>query len=148
MYCSTCGSQIKAGLNYCSRCGTKVTRIDLEVQKSISDNLSSSLSYIGVFGFIGFIFVVIALVKTNVHPGALILLSLFYLVTLLGICFMILRYLKTSQVKSTVNNTDFQNNFQPSQLEAADTAQLEEPRQQPISVTEHTTRTLNKTVKN
>lgn len=144
MYCAACGNQIKLGLNYCNRCGTKVVNLDSEVNKSLSANLSSSLGYIGGFGLLGYIFVLLILIKTEAHPGALILLSFFYLATLLGICFMILRHLKTLPSKSPSQNTDFQNNFQTGQLEAANTAQLEEPKQQPISVTENTTRTLDK----
>lgn len=144
MYCATCGSQITPGLNYCSRCGTKITKIDSEVKISLSENLSSSLGYIGGFGLIGYIFVALILVKSHVDPTVLFLLSLLYLGTLFGISYMILQQLRTLPGKFSAKNTDFQNDFQTGQLEAANTAQLEEPKQQPISVTEHTTRTLDK----
>jgi uncharacterized membrane protein YvbJ len=142
MYCANCGTQIKPGLNYCNRCGAKISRADLEARNSVSANLSGSLAYIGGFGLVGYIFILLILLKNDVHPAALMLLSGFYLVTLLAICFMILRHLKTAAPATA--NIDFQNNFQTGQLEAAMTAQLEEARQQPASVTEHTTRTLDK----
>lgn len=148
MYCSNCGSQIKPELNYCNRCGTKVTKIDSEVQISLSENLSSSLGYIGGFGLLGYIFVALILVKNHVEPSVLIILSFFYLAALFGICFMILQQLRILPGKFSAKNADFQNNFQTGQLDAANTAQLEEPKQQPISVTEHTTRTLDKIVNN
>jgi hypothetical protein len=142
MYCSSCGSAVKSELNYCSRCGAKMFRADSERQQSVSNNLSGSLAYIVAAGLGGFIFLLVILLKKDVHPGALITLSLFYLLTLLGICFMILRHLKTE--KPSAQNIDFQASFPTGQIEAAKTAQLEEARQQPASVTDHTTRTLDK----
>jgi hypothetical protein len=144
MFCANCGSQIKAGLNYCSRCGTKITQIDSEVKISLSESLSTSLGYIGGFGLVGYIFVALILVKNHVDPAVLVLISLFYLGTLFGISYMILQQLRMLPGKFSAKNTDFQSDFQTGQLEAANTAQLEEPKQQPISVTEHTTRTLDK----
>ena len=142
MYCANCGSEIKIGLNYCSRCGARAAKIETEIGRSLSENLTASLGYIGAFGLVGYIFVALVLVKNGVSGNALAAISLFYLATLFGICFMILQQLKTLPGKSKA--PDFQNNFGHEQLEAADTAQLEEPKQQPISVTERTTRTLDK----
>jgi hypothetical protein len=147
MYCAHCGSQIKDGLNYCSRCGAKITQIDAEVKISLSENLSSSLGYIGGFGLIGYIFVALILVKNHVDPTLLFLLSFLYLGALFGISYMILQQLRMLPGKLSAKNTNFQNDFQTGQLEAANTAQLEEPKQQPLSVTEHTTRTLDKRVR-
>lgn len=141
MYCSECGSQIKSELNYCNRCGARVGRMEKE-DRSLSTGLSNSLGAIGVFGLIGFIFVVMVLVKNGVTGNSLAAISFFYLATLFGICVMILQQLKMLPKKST--RQDFQNNFQPPRLDAANTAQLEESKQTPISsVTEHTTRTLD-----
>lgn len=144
MYCAACGSELKIGLNYCNRCGARVSQADAEARRSATDNLSNSLGAVGVFGLIGYVVLTIFLVKSDAHPGSLVLISLFYLATLFGICFMILRQLKAIPGKSSAQNIDFQNNFQAEQINAANTAQLEEPKQQPISVTEHTTRTLDK----
>ena len=143
MYCANCGSEIKPELNYCNRCGVRVAKIDNDIRKSLSENLSSSLGYIGGFGLIGYIFVALVLVKNGVPGNALAAISLFYLATLFGICFMILQQIKTLPGKSSAQNADFQNNFQTGALDAANTAQLEESKQPPISVTEHTTRTLD-----
>lgn len=145
MYCSNCGTQIQPELNYCSRCGARVGRAEPEARTSVASNLSSSLGYIGGFGLIGFIVVLSILLKRNVDPAALTMILLMYLGTLLGICFMILRQLKTEKSAPALPAAEFQNDYQTGRLPAADTAQLEEPKQQPVSsVTDHTTRTLDK----
>jgi hypothetical protein len=144
MFCANCGSQIKAELNYCNRCGTRVVKMDSDMQKPVADNLSSAIGYIGGSGLFCFIFIVLILVKNNVNPTVLVAISLAYLCALFGICSMILQHLKTLPGKSQAQNMDFQGNFQSRQLDAATTAQLEEPREMPISVTENTTRTLDK----
>lgn len=143
MYCSNCGSQIIPELNYCNRCGAKVAKIDAEMQKTVAQNLSSSLGYIGGFGLIGFIFVALVLVKKGIDSYALAAISFFYLSALFGICYLILQQTARLSEKSAARNFAFNHDFQSEQLGAANTAQLEEPKQTPISITENTTKTLD-----
>jgi uncharacterized membrane protein YvbJ len=144
LYCSSCGSRINPELNYCSRCGTKVSKNDSETQKSLAENLSSSLGYIGGFGLIGFIFVALVLVKNGVPVNALVTISFFYLGALFGICYLILQQIDTSSKKSSAPLSAFHNNFQIDRLNPANTAQLESPREPAdASVTENTTKTLD-----
>lgn len=143
MYCSNCGSQIKPELKYCSRCGTRVSKGAEDAQKSIAENLSAALGYIGGFGLVGYIFVALVLVKNNVPVNALIAISLFYLAAIFGICYFILQQTANFTEKSAARNSDFHHNFQTDQLGAANTAQLEEPIQTLLSVTENTTKTLD-----
>ena len=144
MYCSNCGSQINLELNYCSRCGTKVLKADSKAQSSVSENLASSLGYIGGFGLLGFIFVALALVKNGVPEKALMLVSFFYLAALFGVCFLIVQQIRNFSGKSSAVTTDFQSDIQINRIGAANTAQLEESKQTPISVTENTTRNFEK----
>jgi zinc-ribbon domain len=143
MYCSNCGTKIKPELNYCNYCGTKVSKVELETQKTIAENLSSAVGYIGGFGLLGFIFVALILVKNGVHPTALTFISLFYLASLFGICFLIILQIASLTKKELPENEVLQPDFQTGQLNSAATAQLEEHRE-PASVTENTTRTLDK----
>lgn len=144
MYCSNCGSQIKPELNYCSRCGAKVAKTDLEIPTSAVEGLSSMLGAIGVFGFVGYIFVALVLVKYGVPVNALVAISLFYLGALFGICHLILKQIAASSGKSAAPVSDFRNNFQADQLNSASTAQLESPREPAdVSVTDNTTKTLD-----
>jgi uncharacterized membrane protein YvbJ len=143
VYCSNCGSQLKPELNYCSRCGARVSKDGGDAQKSVAKNLSAALVYVSGFGVIGFIFVTIALVKNNVPVNALIVILFFYLATIFGICYLILQQTANFSEKSAARNPDFNHHFPTEQLGAANTAQLEEPKQMPISVTENTTKTLD-----
>lgn len=143
MFCSNCGSQVKPELNYCSRCGMRVAKNDSEAQKTIAENLSAAVGYIGGFGLLGFIFVVLILVKSGVHPTALTFISLFYLAALFGICTLILRQLKNLPGKAGAEKTDFQNDFQNERFDSPDTARLDAPREPFISATETTTNTLD-----
>ena len=143
MYCSNCGSQVKPELNYCNRCGIRVAKEDSETQKTIAANLSSAVGYVGGFGLLGFIFVTIVLVKNGIHPTALTFISLFYLTSLFGICFLILQQIKNLPGKSGAERTELQATPQNQQLNSVTTAQLEAPNEPFMSVTETTTRTLD-----
>ncbi len=140
MFCVNCGSEIKTGLNYCNRCGARVGNNDNSIDRPLSISLSSSLGAIGVFGLVGYIFVALIILK-NGAEGSLIFVSLIYFAALFGICFLILQQIKALPGRS---KDRFQDNNQSVELGRANTAQLDAPRQSPISsVTDHTTRTLD-----
>lgn len=144
MFCANCGVQIKQELNYCNYCGAKVSKVELETQKTVAENLSSAVGYIGGSGLFCFIFVVLILVKNGVHSTALVFISMFYLASLFGICSLIIRQSAALSKKALPENENIQSEFQTGQLNPANTARLEEYREPVISVTENTTRTLNK----
>ncbi len=143
MYCAVCGTLINAKLNFCNRCGTKVSKVDLEIQKTVTENLSSSLGYIGGFGFFGF--VIYILVKNDVPAIALTAISLFYLTALFGACYQIVQRISNLPGNSAPSKNDFQDDSPPAQIVSANTAQLESASLEPrSSVTDITTRTLDK----
>ncbi len=144
MFCSKCGNQLNAGLNYCNRCGTAVNKIDSETRSSDPAKISESLPYIGVFGFVGFIFMILMLLKNQVPEKTLILLSFFYLATLFGIFFLILQHVKSSRGKNEFEKSDAQDFVPLVQLPAKNTNQLNEYHEPAISVTEETTRNFGK----
>ena len=144
MFCSKCGNQLNAQLNYCNRCGAPVSKNDSEMRDEESGGSSEIVGYIGGPGFISFIFVLLILVKNQVPEKALIMISLFYLATLFGICYLCLRQGKGALGKTAPEQRDSGGNFTPVvQLPAKDTNQLEEHRE-PASVTENTTRVFDK----
>ena len=141
MYCSGCGIPIQDDLNYCNRCGSKVPKSDTT---SIAEILSQSVAYVGGFGLLGFIFVLLVMVKKGVEMNALIPISFFYLAALFGICFLLIRQAAVFTGKSTSTKPAEKDASQPTYLRPVTTAQLEGPDYEPISVTEQTTRTLDK----
>jgi uncharacterized membrane protein YvbJ len=58
MYCSSCGNQIKQGLNYCSSCGARIIASEKEGIVSKNSNLSTAIAFVGLGGLIGFIVLV------------------------------------------------------------------------------------------
>lgn len=140
MYCSGCGVQMQDDLNYCNRCGSKVPKSDAA---SVAEILSQSVAYVGGFGLLAFIFVLLILVKKGVEMNALVPISFFYLAALFGICFLLIRQAAVFVGKSTSTKPAEKDASQPTYLRPVTTAQLKEPGAEPISVTEHTTRTLD-----
>lgn len=142
MYCSACGTQIQPELNYCSRCGSAVSKD--EAGMSV-DNVWQAITYVGGFGLIAFVFLILVMVKSSVDATALVAISISYLATLFGVCFMLLR--RVDSVKRRINPSASDGNAEfPQYLRPAATTQLGsrpadfgfEP-----SVTEHTTRDLD-----
>ena len=106
--------------------------------------MSQGVSYVGGFGLIAYIFVMLVLVKSNVETKALILISFFYLAALFGMVFLIIRQSALFTKKNVVNRTEVDDQPQAAYLRPATTAQLSEPADTGIgSVTEHTTKTLD-----
>lgn len=144
MFCSNCGNQLGAGLNYCNRCGKALSKIDSEARIAVSGNVSEALAYVGGGGFACFIFIVLILVKNQVPEKTLITISFFYLATLFGICYLILQHVKSTFGKSIPEKHDLSDTVPAVQLPAKNTNQLNEYQEPAISVTEETTRNFEK----
>ena len=141
MYCSTCGSEHESGLNYCKRCGNRVAGNE---RSAVAENLSSALGYIGGFGLLGFIFALYLMMRSPIiAPGTIMIVSFLYLVTLFGICFLILRQTAPFTLGARRASGGDGGTGTPAYLRPATTAQLNEPTQPPISVTEQTTKSLD-----
>ncbi|MBC7898939.1 MAG: hypothetical protein H7070_02700 [Saprospiraceae bacterium] len=111
---------------------------------SVAENFSQAVPYIGGFGLLAFIVVVLSLLKKGAEMNALVPISFFYLATLFGICYLLISRAVSLSQKRKVETTDPGIASQPAYLRPVTTAQLEEPGDMPISVTEHTTKTLDK----
>lgn len=139
MFCAGCGTQIQSGLNYCSRCGRRVAE---DAKTGIGHNPRLIAAYTSGVGFICYILVVRMLSKGGLPPDMFLPITFFYFAALFGICFMILRQPKTAVDMST--RSDSLPNEQQAYLHPVTTAQLDEGFREPASVTDHTTRTLDK----
>jgi len=144
MYCSGCGTQLQPDLNYCNRCGNRVAG---ESEKaSVAESLSSSLGYVGGFGFLSFVFVVLVLVKNGVPGNQIIPISFFYFAALFAICFLILRQTELLSGRNRPpNRKDLPMQSEtPIYSRPAETNPLKELREPGIgSVIDETTRTLD-----
>ncbi len=145
MYCSTCGSAMNAELNFCKSCGARIAKEkEKDSTKSILDNLLTTLFLVVMFGLGILVGLVAVLLGNGVNHETVAIIAVCYLVAVFGICFMLL-----SQVPKLINanlnpKRETSENYQPPQLAARTTAQLEEHREPVGSVTDHTTRTLDK----
>src|SRR5687768_10756868 len=126
MFCSGCGSQIQSGLNYCNRCGKRANDADTgAAAASVAESMASSLGYIGGFGFIGYIFVALVLVKNGVPPNYLVPITFFYFAALFGICYLILKQTQLFR-RDAAARIDAEVRDTPSYLRPVTTAQLPE----------------------
>lgn len=141
MYCSNCGNELKKGLNYCNSCGAKLVDNAEEKSGSRLQNITTSIGFIGVFGLVGFIFLVKLLLENNVLEGVIIVISLAYLATIFGISYFLINQLNPKS-ESVESDVEFRTDA-PKAFRSANTSQLEEPKQAPASVVENTTRTLD-----
>lgn len=149
MYCATCGSLVDENLNYCNRCGNRVAKNELAKQKdaavSILRSLSLATGFVGVTGLSGLIGLIAILVVNHAAPELIAIVSILFLATTFAICFLLTRQISrlTDTALSTKENSN--QKFAPEQLNSPITGQIEAPREPFISVTENTTRTLDKT---
>lgn len=140
MYCSGCGTEIQAGLNYCSRCGRRIAETQKPFVSARTNPLVVAGQTAGV-GFIAFIFVMLVLVRYGVPGNNIIPIAFFYFAALFGLCAMFLKYGSAQRGARDVENAA--ESAERAYLRPVTTAQLEEPREFPAaSVTDHTTRTL------
>lgn len=145
MYCANCGSLTNATLKYCKNCGVRLVRESgNDSSNSMFKGLLTVISLVSVFGFGILVALVSILLKNEVKTEILVMITFAYLAVLLGICLMLLKQVpKFIDVKLNQNNQTSEL-IPPAQFSSLNTAQLEEHREPARSVTEHTTRTLEK----
>ena len=139
MYCSICGSEVNAELNYCKRCGARVDKLAVREKSSAASYLSIATGFVG-FGGLGLTITLISiLLERGVTPFVIVILVLAFLCTVFGITLSMLQQISRMSNVSSPANEKF---FNDPQLNSPRTARLEEPRQPAVSITENTTRTL------
>jgi len=146
MYCLTCGSSINNSLKYCKNCGVKLVKDDEkeDTPESILDNLLTTLCFVALGGLGILVGLVAVLLDKSVTHEAVVIIAITYLVALFGICYMLLNQVPKLITAKLNKKSERGETIQPAQLYAENTAQLKEPREPVMSVTESTTRTLEK----
>jgi hypothetical protein len=144
MYCSHCGSLGGNDLNYCKNCGMRNDRNPLIVGNSSSRPLMFSATAIGMVGLIGFFPVLKELLHSGVDPTVMVILLIAYLATVFLMFSVLVGHVwKNSGDIRIKGGLQAEQDTTQQYLRPITTAQLEEPRDFPGSVTEHTTRTLD-----
>jgi len=145
MYCSNCGGSVNEKLKYCNSCGERLT---MEEDKhgtpgKMLDNILTTLFLVVMFGLGILVGLVAVLLDKNIDSGAVVMIVVVYLAAIFGICFALARQaIKLIDYRLKGWSMSAENSL-PQQLPTPTTAQLEEYREPAMSVTEHTTRTLD-----
>lgn len=148
MFCSTCGNSINEELNYCNRCGKRVVKDELATQNAAAVSalkiLSVSTGWVGVVGLGGLIGLIGILLGSRAAPELIVILSVLFLTAAFGICFLMTRQISHLIEASNPPKDNLKQKSAPEQLNSVAAGQIEAPREPFISVTEETTRTLEK----
>ncbi len=145
MYCPSCGKSINEGLKYCNGCGMRLAK---DRQRNSSPDrmlflVLGPLTIITIFGFGALIGLVAVLLKSGAPNDIVGVTIIAWLLTLFAIDFSLIR--KATKIidyrlKSMDDPID---NMASRQLPSVPAGQLEEFREPAMSVTDHTTRTLD-----
>lgn len=130
-------------LNYCKNCGARNERNALIVGNNSVRPLAFASIMISGFGLFGFYAVLRELLHSSLDPTVIVVLMLVYITAVLAMFSIPISIWKKSG-DMRIKGAERTDTYQPSSsFRAVSTAQLEEPREMPASVTEHTTRTLD-----
>ena len=147
MHCPNCGKVVNKSLKYCKDCGERLSKAE-EIDKDgmpgkMLDNILTTLFLVVMFGLGILVGLVAVLLGSNVEPKFVVMIAVAYLAAVFGICYSLLTQVpKLIDARLKLNAQA--NDPEPHQLRPLTTAQLEEFREPVMSVTDHTTKTLDK----
>jgi hypothetical protein len=147
MFCSICGNELPAHLNYCNHCGARNAKNMQEKGSPPSGLLVAGGATIGCVGLVVSIGILKVLLESRLDTSAVVLIVLAYLAALVLMfgAFMGFLWKGSGHARGKYNDiAEPQFYAPPASLRPVNTSQLESPRGEPaVSVTEHTTRTLD-----
>lgn len=147
MYCSKCANQVSPGLKFCNNCGE---RLNQEIEDKdgtpgkMLDNVLTTLLFVVMFGMGILVGLVAVLLGNEVKTEVVTVIVIAYLAAIFGICFSLAKQVPKLIDAKLKGFNSLTESIVPNQLKPLTTAQLEEYRQPVSSVTDHTTKTLNK----
>ncbi len=148
MYCPNCGKNVNKKLKYCNGCGerlSKAVEIDKDgTQGKMLDNILTGTVLVVIFGLGILVGLVAVLLGNDVKPELVGIVVIAYLAAVFGICFMLVKQVPKLIDAKLKASSEVVEPFRHLELEPLTTAQLMEPYERPASVTDHTTRTLDK----
>lgn len=146
MFCSNCGNSVPNDLNYCNGCGK---RLGIDPDKDgtpgkMLDNVLTTLFLIVMFGFGILVGLVAVLLGNDVKTEVVVVIAIAYLAAVFGICVTLVRQVP-KLIDAKLNGVNRPTEYAaPQQLTPRTTAQLDEFREPVMSVTDHTTKILDK----
>jgi apolipoprotein N-acyltransferase len=144
MYCSSCGKSLNDNLNYCNHCGTRVENKAVKVRNG-SPMLGIGAVFVGIVGLICFVPLLRELLFSRLEQWAVIAILVAYLLTVLAMFAVLIGHVWKKSGDIRINGAQGADEYQTqAAIQGINTAQLQEPREPVMSVTEHTTRTLDK----
>lgn len=144
MYCSNCGNAVTSDLKFCKNCGDRLAKEEDKdgTPGKMLDNILTTLFLVVMFGLGILVGLVAVLLDKNIQTQVVVLIVIAYLGAIFGICYTLLSQVpKLIDAKLKRSSTVTETTSEPQYLRPAATAQLGEYNE-PASVTEHTTRTL------
>lgn len=144
MYCSTCGTLINTELNYCNRCGARVDKLATVEKSPATVYLAMATGFVSLGGLGLTVGLIAVLLKNAMPPQVIIIALVCFLATVFGISFFLIQQLSKLINASISPKENYSEKSKPAELGAINTAQLPEHREPVGSVTENTTRTLEK----
>ncbi len=148
MYCPNCGETVDKKLRFCKSCGERLSKAD-ELDKDgtpgkMLDNILTTIFLVVMFGLGILVGLVAVLLGNNLDPTFVTLIAVAYLTAVFGICFTLLKQVpKLIDARLKANNLD-EGSHERARLSPPSVAQLEEYREPVMSVTDRTTKTLDK----
>ena len=148
MFCPNCGATVNKKLKYCNVCGERLSKA-AEIDKDgtpgkMLDNVLTTLFLIVMFGLGILVGLVAVLLGNAVKTEVVVIIVLAYLAAVFGICFMLVKQVPKLIDARLKGYGAAQDESRPARLAPLTTAQLDEHREPVMSVTDHTTRTLDK----
>ena len=146
MYCSNCGNELKPDLRYCNSCGYKLPEENINSGEGarIARTLTTAAGFVGVVGLIGALILVNVLMDSPIMSGPAVVILIAYLATVFGICAFALKQARHFLVSDSGEKRAQPQKEPPLAMPQRDTNQLGPAQTPPASVTENTTRTLDK----
>ena len=131
-------------LNFCENCGARNERNAPVIGNYSAGPFAFVAVMIGVIGLFGFYGILRELLRSPLDPMVVVILMVVYTFAVLAM-FTIPIGVWRRTAEARIKGSGPSDTYQPTaSFRAVNTAQLEEPREMPASVTDHTTRTLDK----
>ena len=143
--CTVCGAEFTSGLKYCKRCGSSLNRRSKTNKSEIKVGEFANMFWaIAVFGLSGLALLtggVLGVLGMGIRSDAIVLVSVFILVTILAVVGMLTRQL-SRLIKITEDAQTYSQIEKEEITGEPDYPRIAEPPDSMPSVTEHTTRNM------